>query len=493
MYIIKLIFIHFKRNILPVIAAILALTVAFSAVNVFYSTVKRTFNLCIFAKGFSSDELYAVRKNEPCEDYFMTPEKQARFYGQWEKGYALEQNIELPKDFDENSYNTETEIYELLSMRDAVRWLNQHDYDHEKEIFTDTTFEERINSSVNYNNIRKLGEILKDNNLSDEIYTRESIYFDNTLVDRYYFHYFSILDKNLSDMLNFKSSKGKDLCKTENNGDVIEAIAVGEKNMPYKLSLGNEFDVKLYNYQTNQYETKKVKIVGIMASPYYDLNITVTQSGEESYDLDCFIGRTIIENGASEAGLYILPFDGYDRYSYLGNLMSGNYYIKIPSGTDIDSLNEKLLDEGYNLSKMSDAYDNSYSQSLSYVLSNIVYIVVSMLTALVSACSALTVLTFNDRYLFETYFFCGCKNKFFPLITSGISVAVLLAAQIFCTAALKIYERIMIDIETEYFAISFDNDNILLTVLFGILIFFVNFILSLILFSDKRRKKHETV
>lgn len=360
-----------KRKTVSIFAAVCAITLAVMSGKAIYSYAKERLYMCDFASGISHSNVAALVK-ESTEStgesaYSMTPEENARFYGQWEKGYAADNDIALNSSFDESSYNTDTEIYELLNSFDARIWLNKHKYNHEKEIFESISYNDFVNDT--YSEELNLKKILEENGFSNTVYTTDFLYFKETWEDGQCFNSFTIMPNIVADMFNYKSANGENLNAVVSNKDYIEAVAVGVDDD----FLNKEFEVCLYNYKEDTYENKTVKIVGILDSPYYAFNITSYSTDDEDYTLESFI----CENSPDKPKLLIDTFDGYEKYSYYANKTSGYYYINLDE-TDVSKLSNVLSDNGYNLIKLKDVYHRSYSVGLSMTFSSKGVIVVSV-------------------------------------------------------------------------------------------------------------------
>lgn len=125
----KLSLTHLKKNLLPVIIAVLQVSLAVVIINIIFSSVMQTFGMNIFAKGFDDSHLFALTKREMQSVTGMTQEESRQYHAAWENGYAEDMNIPLE------------EIANYINSYDSYCWRNRHEY-------SDGTFKEMSYSDI---------------------------------------------------------------------------------------------------------------------------------------------------------------------------------------------------------------------------------------------------------------------------------------------------------------------------------------------------------
>lgn len=275
----------------------------------------------------------------------------------------------------------------------------------------------------------------------------------------------------LADRINMNVTRGKNISETQNLGDTIEAVISGRKEFLNKISLGEKFDIRLYNYESGQYETKTVKIAGILNSPYYTLTGGSWFSGEDTVGLSDLVQRTNVSEGSKEILLFIKPFEGYDKFRYLPQ-QSDNHYLTVQNGISevaLENLKSDFLNIGYNVKSTKTAYDNSHKIGVQLVMTDVVTIIISLLTALVSSVGSIMLIIFKDKKMFNTYYRCGGTLKHNMYII-GINMAlIILISAVISITGISIWNYKNIIETHELFGLTFDKWNILISVAFYLL------------------------
>ena len=243
---------NIKSNKLITIISILLVSVAIVLLNLTFSSIRGMFSELVFAKGFDDKFLYVVQPDYEYYNSFLqvlSSDESTKHLEKIFDGYCNEMNLPYEKG--------SSEYYSLFYEYDCMtRWVGQHMEElGEKSLYPiyDNFIDIMNESMIKYKTI--------------DIYR---VGYDTINIDGYEGFDLNILSDEMANKLNMNIITGKNLKDTDPHGDIIEAVAVGGGNFSNDVNIGDCFNISLFNFSTNEYETKTIKIAGIMGSPYYD-------------------------------------------------------------------------------------------------------------------------------------------------------------------------------------------------------------------------------
>lgn len=445
--------------------------------NTTYSSVRTLFSQLEFASGLNDETLYVSEANASYStscDRELTAEESSEFICKILDGYCKEMNLDIEKGSEE--------YYDLMGEYDCMaRWYTQH--------------REEIGDGFIYNFYDDFIELLEKSGEDYSAFFTYSMLVVPFEFKNYECRGLDILDYDIARRLNMSIISGKDLKDTVNKGNTIEAVAVGSGNFNKKVKIGDTFEISMFNYNTNEYETYTVRIAGLIGSPYYLLDGYASFVGEEYVTLDTLTLRRSFSSEDSDEGVFhlmILPFEGFNAKYYDAGF-NPIYFFSLNNVSEdgLDSLMHSLVSHGYDTVSAKKVYDNSFEEVKSELLSDIVIIVLSFVLSSLTMCGTVMLYIYDNFRSHYIMMMCGAKLKHHVIIcvfNTGIMCIV--------SAVLSFLYFWLLNVQKtkaygELFRIQYDYNNLLITLLLIIVSIILTVIISTRIFRFNFYPKHK--
>ena len=470
----------FKSKIITMIS-ILLIAVAIVLFNSTFSSIRGMFAELNFVHGFNDENFFVVEPNYEYYDSFhrMLDENETYEYDHIILyGYCREMVINIERD--------SKEYYELLSEYDCVvRWAGQH--------------REELGEKTLYPVYDIFEDILGNSELK---YKTESTYSMRLVpyeLKGYSGFSVEIFDDEIAERINMNIIYGKDLKDTKSYGNIIEAVALGTGAFSDDIEIGDSFPITYFNFGTNKYETKTIKIVGIMGSPFYDFSGYSSFISDNEVKLSNLIARQTVNTdmNAHAFRFYIKPFDDIkdnpERYNAGYNT---TYYFTLnnPSDGELNELRHKLVTAGYDFASVKAAYDNTFNEVKNTVLEDCVILFISVFLSLITICGTIILYISDNIRTHYIFMLCGAKLKD-HIMVCVINVLINCIISVGLSAIylhIQNIQRIQGFGEIgDLFGITYDRYNVYLTLLLIIMILIVTWTVSNKMFRFKMYKGRE--
>lgn len=477
---------NIRRNKLMTIVMVLLLSIAIVLLNSTFSSIRGMFSELVFAKGLNDENLYAVQAKWDYYDSFyhtLNTEESNKYIHQVVDGYCKEMGIDVKRD--------SQDYYSIFNDYDcAVRYVVQN--------------KDKNGIKSQYPIYENFINVLNNSGLKYKAINTWELRYDTVYYKEYMGLNINIFSDEMAEKINMNIAYGKDLKETKSDGEIIEAVVVGDGNFSKDIKIGDEFDISFFNFKTNKYETKTIKIVGIMGSPYYDFAFYSSYINENKTVLENLISRNVIDY-KSEAGnsfftIYIKPFDGFNgnekNYNaYYGKSFTQFYFtLENPTDNELNNLKHELAVAGYEFTSVKTAYDNTFNEVKNTVLEDAVILFISVFISIITVCGTIILYISDNIRTHYIFMLCGAKLKdhimvclINVLINCIISVGL---------SALYLHIQNIKKIQNlgeigDLFGITYDRYNVYLTLLLIIIILIVTWAVSSKMFRFKMYKGRE--
>lgn len=470
----------FKSKIITMIS-ILLITVAIVLFNSTFSSIRGMFAELNFTQGFNDKSFFVVEPNYEYYDSFQRVLDENETYKYDHiilDGYCKEMGLNIARD--------SKEYYELLNEYDCIiRRAGQH--------------REELGEKTLYPVYNKFEDVLRNSKLK---YKTESTYSMRLVpyeLKGYSGFNVEIFDDEIAERINMNIIYGKDLKNTKSYGNVIEAVALGTGTFSNDIKIGDSFPIAYFNFGTNEYETKTIKIVGIMGSPFYDFSGYSSFIIDNEVKLNNLIVRQTVNTDmdAHAFRFYIKPFDDikYNPEVYHAGYNTTYYFtLDNPSDNELNDLKRELVTAGYDFTSVKTAYDNTFNEVKNTVLEDCVILFISVFLSLITICGTIILYISDNIRTHYIFMLCGAKLKdhimvclISVLINCIISVGL---------SALYLHIQNIKKIQSlgeigDLFGITYDRYNVYLTLLLIIIILIVTWAVSSKMFRFKMYKGRE--
>lgn len=462
---------NIKRNKLITAMSILLVSVAIVLLNSTFSSIKGMFSELIFAKGFDDENLYAVQaKWDYYNNFYLTldNEESDKYIHQVIDGYCKEMNIDVERDSED--------YYSIFNSYDcSVRYVVQN--------------KDKNGIKSQYPIYDNFINVLNNSGLKYKAINTWELEYDTVNLKGYTGLNINILSDEMANKINMNIAYGKDLKETYSDGKTIEAVVVGDGNFSKDIKIGDEFDISFFNFGTNKYETKTIKIAGIMGSPYYDFSFYSSYVGENKSFLNNLISRNVIDYNAENPffTIYIKPFDGFEENvrnydaDYGKSFTQFYFTLDNPTDTELNSLKLKLASAGYEFTSVKTAYNNTLNEVKKTVLADGVILFISVFLSLITICGTIVLYISENIRTHYIFMLCGAKHKdhimvcIINILINCIVSAVISALYLYIQNIRRINEMGEVG---ELFGITYDRYNVYLTLLLIIIILIVTWAVS---------------
>lgn len=464
--------------------SILLITAAIILFNSTFSSIRGMFSELIFAKGFDDEALYVVEPNYEYYESFLqilSTEESDRHLEMIFDNYCKEMNLPFEKG--------SSEYYSLFYEYDCMtRWVIQH--------------MEELGEKTLYPIYDKFKTILDSSGLKYQTVDTYKLGYDNVFLKDYMGFNLSVISDEMADRINMNIITGKDLKNTNSHGDIIEAVAMFDGDFSNDVKVGDCFDISFFNFTTNEYETKTIKIAGIMGSPFYDFVFYSSYVAEDKTKLENLISRNVIDykKNATSFRLYIKPFDGFNENikgynaSYGYDFTSFYFTLDNPSDDELNNLKRELVTAGYDFTSVKAAYDNTFNEVKNTVLADSVILFISIFLSLITICGTIILYITDNIRTHYIYMLCGAKLKDHIMVClTNIFINCIISVGL---STLYLYIQNVSRIKKfgevgELFGITYDHNNVYLTLLLIIIILIVTWLISSKMFRFTMYKGRE--
>lgn len=464
---------NIRRNKLITVVSILLISVAIVLLNSTFGSIRGMFSELIFAKGFNDENLYVVQaKWDYYDGFYLTldAEESDKYIHKVIDGYCNEMGIDVEQD--------SQDYYSIFNSYDcAVRYVVQNkDKNGVKSQYPiyDNFVDVLNNSGLKYNTINTW-ELR-----CDTVYYKEYMGLN-----------INIFSNEMAEKINMNIAYGKDLKDIDPSGEVIEAVVVGDGNFSKDIKIGDEFEISFFNFGTNKYEIKTIKIVGIMGSPYYDFAFYSSYVNENKTVLENLISRNVIDYNSEAENpffmIYIKPFDGFEENvknynAYYGKSFTQFYFtLENPTDNELNSLKLELAASGYEFTSVKTAYDNTFNEVKNTVLADSVILFISVILSIITICGTIILYITDNIRTHYIYMLCGAKLKDHIIVClANIFINCIISTGL---SALYLYIQNVMRMKKfgevgELFGITYDHNNVYLTLLLIVIILIVTRLIS---------------
>lgn len=470
----------FKNKIITVVS-ILLITVAIVLFNSTFSSIRGMFAELNFAHGFNDKNFYVVEPNYEYYDSFhhkLDANESLEYNHIILDGYCEEMGFDIERD--------SQEYYSLLNEYDCVvRWAWQHG--------------DELGKGTIYPVYYKFEDILKHSGLD---YKTESTYSMRLVpygLNGYSGFNVEIFDDEIAERINMNIIYGDDLKNTKSYGDVIEAVALGTGTFSNDIEIGDSFPITYFNFGLNKYETKTIKIVGIMGSPFYDFSGYSSFIGDNEVKLSSLTVRQTVNTdmNAHAFVLYIKPFDDIKDNPEIYHVgYNTTYYFTLnnPSDDELNNLRRELVTAGYDFASVKTAYDNTFNEVKNTVLEDCVILFISVFLSLTTICGTIILYISDNIRAHYIFMLCGAKLKdHITVCVINVLINCIISVGL---SALYLHIQNIKRIQGfgeigDLFGITYDRYNVYLTLLLIIIILIVTWIVSSNMFRFKMYKGRE--
>lgn len=470
----------FKSKIITVIS-ILLITVAIVLFNSTFSSIRGMFAELNFAQGFNDKNFYAV---EPNYDYYDSFQRKLDENESYEydhtilDGYCKEMGLNIERD--------SNEYYALLSEYDCIiRWAGQH--------------REELGEKTLYPVYNKFEDILRNSEFEYKTERTYSMRLAPYELNGYSGFSVEIFDDEIAERINMNIIYGKDLKDTKSYGDVIEAVALGTGTFSNDIKIGDSFPITYFNFGTNEYETKTIKIVGIMGSPFYDFSGYSSFVSDNEVKLNKLVSRQTVNTDMNVHAFrfYIKPFDGIkDNPEIYHAGYNTTYYFTLNNTSDdeLNNLKRELVTAGYDFTSVKIAYDNTFNEVKNTVLEDCVILFISVFLSLITICGTIILYISDNIRTHYIFMLCGAKlNDHIMVCIINVLINCIISVGL---SAMYLHIQNIKRMQSfgeigDLFGITYDRYNIYLTLLLIIIILIVTWAVSSNMFRFKMYKGRE--
>lgn len=470
----------FKRKAITIVS-ILLITVAIILFNSTFSSIRGMFAELNFAQGFNDKSFYVVEPNyKYYESFFRNLDKNEAY--EYDHiildGYCKEMGIDIERD--------SKEYYALLNEYDCiVRWVWQHKNELGKETLHPVYY--------------KFEDILKQSGLNYKTESTYSLRVAPYELNGYSGYTTEIFDDEIAERINMNIISGKDLKDTESYGDVIEAVALGTGTFSSDIKIGDTFPITYFNFGTNEYETKIIKIAGIIGSPFYDFSGYSSFVSDDETKLNRLIVRQTVNTdmNAHTFRFYIKPFDDIKNNPEIYHAgYNTTYYFTLnnPSDYEINSLKHDLVTAGYDFASVKKAYDNTFSEIRNTVLEDCVILFISFFLSLITICGTIILYISDNIRTHYIFMLCGAKLKDHIMVCVTNVLINCIVSVVLSALYLHIQNTNKIQSFGEIgdlFGITYDRNNVYLTLLLIMFVLIVTWAVSSRMFRFTMYKGRE--
>jgi len=485
---------NIKRGKVISLIAIVQTAIALIVINMTVSEVMRIFDMALFARGFNDPNLYCAAPN-----YVTLQNSSVELNAEesWDYGYRIESGYREEMGFPPPE--NERDIQYFMETYDCnERWFTQHQAEIENE--------ELIGKQK-----RDIDSVIGKFDIVEDIYTTGGVTIVPLLKnreippneaafigfgtmdeseDKMLARDINIIDDKLAEKLNMNIVRGKNLAETHNTADTIEAVICARKDVLDEIKIGDTYQISLYNFAANEYEVKTLKIAGILNSPFYSLGGMTTYGSEENVALRNLIHREAINPEFGWIEIFTKPLYGdRENYNYGYN---ENMYIKTKenaSAEEINVMKEYLLEKGYTIAPVKTAYDNTIKESTETVMSNIIIIIISVITALITSFGTTILMIYKNINSHIVYSMCGASRYDNIVINEIYTAIIMLISSLICYGYLRYSNYVTVSKLHDLFGLIYDKNNVFISLILIIAVLLINVIVLLCFFGAKDRKE----
>lgn len=440
----KFIVYFFKKNIFLSVAAVLQIAISVLLLNIAFGSVRGTCMQLIFSSKLNDENICVIQpKSELLNDGSVSfnDEETDTYFSSKVESYCKEMDMPAPKLYSEEYYNL----------------INSYDF------FVRYLSESGNNLLYIYDNLKK---VLNENSVKNDIFAFHSLQFPAEDMNGIIMNEIHFVDNQMADCLNFISSKGKQFSELNNTEEYIEAIIYGDPNINNVIKIGEIKEISVYNYKKHLYEKMRIKIAGILSSPFYLPNSSISFYDDNSVNLDYIFARQSSKDYEGYCGLIVKSFENFDFKTYNASYASGSHMFVNLDNSDIPFSEFELLlsAAGYETVNMHTVWKNSFIQIYSDILSYIIMLLISLVMTILTL-SGIALLHSNNNYnIHRTLYILGATYKENVKIATVFLINLLSMGTVLGSGGLLLYRYFQIKKrDTEYFAIIIDKYNVYFT------------------------------
>jgi hypothetical protein len=473
----RLLFKHIKSNKHLTLLTIFQVIIVTAILNFVVSAAMSIFSYCIFATGFNDPQFYEA--SDTMWEHIFIEEAGINhqisyedFYVKSAEIYSRETGIDIEKLLHGDIYDYST------------RWLYQHGMGEDGEWKSVSYNDSDSNINATYIQVEN---IANENPIISDISSISLLRFEAIQNERFTARYFNIIDDNIADRLKMNVYSGKNISETQNTGNIIEAIVTADSAKAGDVKLGESFDIRLYNFLTDEYETKKVTIVGFLDSPYYSMNTVHYIHAGQEFKLENLVSRIMSKNVTKNLEIYIKPFEGYNVHAYFPEIIKNFYFNVSESATpeEIKKIQDDFLLSGFTARSVKEAYDNSWLQAAQTLQTEAFTIIIGVVISVCTAIGATFLMLNRDKKKFKIYSIVGASPISNTIISVFYTLFILVISGIVSFLALRTQTYLNVEFNDELFGLTFDGVNVAATLVFYTLILATCSIISLIHFRKR--------
>lgn len=455
---------HLKKNKRLILLAIFQITVAVIVVNITLSSVIQSFGKVLFADGFNDESLYCVA---PCHD-IATREIGIPLSGEEAMEMLTIAHMEYAREMGIDINENEAKQLPFIDTYDfIVRWMGQN-----------RSSDEYI--AAQYKVYNEVKEICEASAIVSDVATKNLVQVEPINTGHFQVIDITIIDKLLANNTSSNVKSGKALSETKADINQIEAVISGRNEITSKIDIGDTFELRLFNFKKNCYETKEIRIAGIIPSPFYSYwSGNLSNNNEET--LDTLIMRAAFDTNNDYISVFVLPFEGFDVIDYRA-ISTERYYFRINNNAtaeEIKALNDEFLINGYNVVALSTLYQNSFDESMDTVRDNAVIFIISIIMCIVTTAGVLLLTIYKNMKKHIVYSFCGASPKDNIIVNVLYVLLILTASSVLSIIYILIWNYLKTIKTHELFGITFGSANVLLTLAFYLLILLFSMIIPI--------------
>ena len=449
------------------------MSIAVILINSTFSSIRGMFSDLIFSRGFNDKNLYVVQaKWDYYDSFFRTLDidESDEYIHEIIDGYCEETGIDIERD--------SIEYYALFNNYDcAVRYVIQNI--------------DKLGDKSQYPIYDNYIEVLNNSGVKYKTVDTWTFRYDTVNFKNYLGLNVKVISDDMAKRINMNIAYGKDLKDTNSKGDVIEAVAVGGGDFSKDVKIGDEFDISFFNFDSNKYENKTVRIAGIMGSPYYDFIFYSSYGSEDKTVLRNLISRNTINYNTkaenSVFNLYIKPFDEFEDnvknyHASYGNSYTQFYFtLENPTDNEINNLKHELAVAGYEFTSVKTAYDNTFNEVKNTVLADSVILFISVFLSIITICGTIILYISDNIRTHYIFMLCGAKLKdhiMVCVINVLINCIVSVVLSVLYLHIQNIKRMQNLGEIGELFGITYDRNNVYLTLLLIMFILIITWAVS---------------
>lgn len=433
------------------VLAVALLTAAVAVMNINLSVVRKFFTVPMVTSKLNDPNLYAVSVNRAYLNSLSgsaTAEEAERYLQELNDGYCAEQGLSSIEESPLSADELEFDLYR---------------YDREHPELGNPSLVP-IYSPGLWEAMEQCPCISKISCFYDQRFLTQKLEKDGHCLSCAYVKY---MDTPLISRLDYHLLCGRKPAEDSETEALLELQCAPDKSAG-KAFLGESVEMRVYNFETKQYETRTATIVGVTDSPHYQYQSYQCVSSDLDSIMNLFTRTTLEPSSIEDADccgqLLMNTPAGYDGIAHLSG-PSVLSYITVKKGTsdaEIQRMRQEFQDRRFEVASMHDAYQKTMQYHFKYFADDASIIVVSALLALVLIVVVIRWQIGRSRQQQYIFMLAGASKKDQRRIVEWYLLVLHLLAMITSGLFLFFWTKHLHAAERDLFGIYIDGQNVVL-------------------------------